>query len=78
MEEFFQFLKGTEFCAGMQDDDIRAIVNYCHEGSFEPNQVVFHENDHADRVFIILSGTVEVWQAYGSPDADILAVLEQA
>jgi signal transduction histidine kinase len=75
MEGFFQFLKGTEFCRDMPDEGVRAIVHYCHDGNFEQNQLVFYENDDADRVFIIISGEVEVWKAYGTPDADILAVL---
>jgi len=75
MENVFKFLEETVFCREMPSEDIRTIFPYCHEGNFEPNQVVFYENDEADRVFLILSGRVEVWKAYGSPDADILAVL---
>lgn len=75
MNPVFQFLKETEFCREMPDADIMAIVRHCHEGSFEPKQVVFYENEDADRVFLILMGEVEVWKAYGSHDADMLAVL---
>jgi signal transduction histidine kinase len=76
MEDILKFLEQTAFCKEMPNEDIRTIIPYCHEGNFEPNQVIFYENDEADRVFLILSGQVEVWKAYGSPDADILAILD--
>ncbi|WP_020613924.1 ATP-binding protein [Sediminispirochaeta bajacaliforniensis] len=71
---YFQFLRTIYFFKDLDDTDIRDIMAYCHETNFSAGEVVFWENDEADRFYIIMSGEVEVWKGYGSDQADMLAV----
>ena len=74
MTGYFSFLRKVYFFEELSDADIRNLLKYCNEAEFSADQVIFYENDPAERFYIIMSGEVEVWKSYDSPDADILAV----
>jgi signal transduction histidine kinase len=71
---FYQFLRNVSFFEELPDTDIRNMLKYCGEEQFSAGEILFHENDPADRFYIVLQGEVEVWKAYGTDDADMLAV----
>ncbi len=74
MRGFFGFLRNVPFFKNLSDEDIRQILKYCSETEFSSGELVFREGDQADRFYIIMSGEVEVWKDYDSPEADMLAV----
>ncbi len=71
---YFQFLRDIYFFKDLDDDDIRNIMRYCRETTFSEEEIIFWENDKADRFYIVASGEVEVWKGYGTKQADMLAV----
>lgn len=71
---YFHFLRDIYFFKDLDDADIRDIMGYCREDHLNPGEIVFWENEEADRFYIIASGEVEVWKDYGSDYADMLAV----
>jgi signal transduction histidine kinase len=71
---YFQFLRDIYFFKDLKDNDIRDIMGFCREATFSEGEVVFWENEEADRFYIIMSGEVEVWKGYGTDQADMLAV----
>ncbi len=71
---YFQFLREIYFFKDLDDDDIRDIMRYCRETTFPEGEIIFWENDKADRFYIVASGEVEVWKGYGTKQADMLAV----
>lgn len=74
VSEHFPFLRDVYFFKDLSDEEIRHVDQYCKEDEFVPGQVIFRENAAAERFFIVLAGTVEVWKDYDAPDADLLAV----
>lgn len=73
-ESFFDFLRGIPFFEELSDNDILSISKYCTAKTIEPGHILFNEGDPADMFYIIMSGEVEVWKAYGTDDEDMLAV----
>lgn len=71
---YFQFLRDIYFFKDLDDDDIRGVMSYCRETTFGEGEIIFWENDEADRFYIVASGEVEVWKGYGTKQADMLAV----
>jgi signal transduction histidine kinase len=63
------FLKGVYFFRGLSDEEIERIRQVCHQAEYQPGQVIFREGDQAERFYIVLDGSVEVWK-----DKDLLAV----
>jgi len=71
---FFDFLRGIPFFEELSDNDILSISKYCTAKVIEPGHILFNEGDPADMFYIIMSGEVEVWKAYGTEDEDMLAI----
>ncbi|TFH04476.1 MAG: cyclic nucleotide-binding domain-containing protein [Spirochaetales bacterium] len=74
MADHFAFLREVYFFKDLSDDEVRRIERLCKEDVFEPGQVVFRENEPAERFFIVTDGQVEVWKDYASDNSDLLAV----
>ncbi len=74
VDNFFDFLRGIPFFGELSDTDIISISKYCTAKSIGPGHILFNEGDPADKFYIIMSGEVEVWKAYGTNDEDMLAV----
>ena len=71
---FFDFLRSIPFFEELSDSDILSISKYCTAKTIEPGHILFNEGDPADMFYIIMSGEVEVWKAYGLDDEDMLAI----
>jgi signal transduction histidine kinase len=67
-------LKEVYFFRGLADEEIRRVADACMEESFQPGQTIFVEGSPADKFYIILEGTVEVWKDYQAEEKDLLAV----
>ncbi|MDA3940245.1 MAG: cyclic nucleotide-binding domain-containing protein [Spirochaetia bacterium] len=73
-DNFFDFLRSIPFFEELSDDEIISISRYCTSTLIEPGQILFNEGDPADKFYIIMSGEVEVWKAFGTDDEDMLAI----
>ncbi len=73
MDERARLLAGVPFFAGLDPADLALIAAAAREESFAPGATIFREGDPAERLYIILDGTVEVWKDYGDEQRDRLA-----
>jgi len=74
VEKYFDFLRNVYFFKELSEDDIRRIQSVCHEENFDRGEIIFKEGSSADRFYIIMEGSVEVWKDYDSVERDLLAV----
>ncbi len=74
MENYFDFLRNVYFFKELSEDDIRKIQSVCHEEVFENGAIIFKEGSSADRFYIVMDGSVEVWKDYDSSERDLLAI----
>jgi len=56
------FLKGVYFFRGLSDEEIERIQQVCHQAEYQAGEVIFQEGAQADRFYIVLEGSVEVWK----------------
>jgi len=73
MDERARLLASVPFFAGLGPADLALIAAAAREESYEPGATIFREGDPADRFYIILAGTVEVWKDYGEEQRDMIA-----
>ena len=73
-ERNFSFLRDAYFFKDLSDDDLSKLALSCKEERFEKGQIIFLESSAADKFYIILEGTVEVWKDYYNSQPDLLAV----
>jgi signal transduction histidine kinase len=73
MDDRAHLLAGVPFFAGLDPADLALIAAAAREESFAPGATIFREGDPADRLYIILDGTVEVWKDYGEEQRDRIA-----
>src|SRR5512145_2480173 len=73
MDDRARLLAGVPFFAGLDPADLALIAAAAREESFAPGATIFREGDPADRLYIILAGTVEIWKDYGDEQRDLLA-----
>jgi signal transduction histidine kinase len=74
MEGAYPLLRDVYFFRGLAREDIERIGDACHEESFASGDVIFAEGTPADKFYILLSGTVEVWKDYQAEERDLLAL----
>ena len=74
MEARKGLLRDIYFFRGLTEDDLAKVAAACREEHFTAGDMICREGSPADRFFIILEGTVEVWKDWGDPEADQLAV----
>lgn len=70
----FDFLRRIYFFKGLEDREIELVEALCAEESLGAGEVIFTEGSVADRFYIVMDGTVEVWKNYLDPKPDRLAV----
>jgi signal transduction histidine kinase len=74
MDDRARLLATVPFFAGLGPADLALIAAAAREEGFAPGATIFREGDPADRFYIILAGTVEVWKDYGEEDQrDLIA-----
>jgi signal transduction histidine kinase len=73
MDDRARLLATVPFFAGLGPADLALIAAAAREESFSPGATIFREGSPADRLFIILEGTVEVWKEYGEEQRDLIA-----
>ncbi|WP_053228458.1 ATP-binding protein [Spirochaeta cellobiosiphila] len=68
------FIKKVAFFTNLTDQEVDEVIKYCQEDYFSAGEIIFREGDQADRFYIVLKGTVEVWKDWGAENSDLLAV----
>ena len=71
--ETYQTLRDVYFFSGLSAEEVRRVAEACREECFAPGAVIFLEGSRADKFYIILEGTVEVWKDYQAEERDLLA-----
>ena len=66
-------LRNAYFFRNLEDAVVDAVAAQCHEAAYARGEVIFREGEQGDRLFIVLSGEVEVWKHYRGADANLLA-----
>jgi signal transduction histidine kinase len=67
-------LRKLAFFQGLTEDDLAKVASLCREERFAPAQAIFTEGSPADKLYIIVEGTVEVWKDYEQAERDMLAL----
>jgi signal transduction histidine kinase len=73
MDDRARLLADVPFFNGLAPADLALIAAAAREESFAPGATIFREGAPADRLYIILEGTVEVWKDYGEEQRDRIA-----
>lgn len=66
-------IRNAYFFRNLDDAAIAAVAEQCHAADYRRGEVIFREGEQGDRLFIVLSGEVEVWKHYEQADASLLA-----
>jgi signal transduction histidine kinase len=74
MEAILGLLRDLYFFRSLSEEELVKVAEVCREERFSAGNMICREGSPADRFFIILEGTVEVWKDWGDPEADLLAV----
>ena len=74
MESLTGLLHGLYFFRTLPEEELGSIAAVCREEQVEPRAMICREGTPADRFFIIVEGSVEVWKDWGEKEADLLAV----
>lgn len=74
MDEFFPFLRKVYFFNALDDNEVRDLAQYCHKQHFDTGEIIFEEGAVAEKFYIVLKGSVEIWKDYSQKERDLLAV----
>lgn len=66
-------LRTAYFFRNLDEPVLEAVAARCAAVQYRQGTVIFQEGDQGDRLFIVLSGEVEVWKHLGAADASMLA-----
>ncbi len=66
-------LRSAYFFRNLDDTVLQAVAERCDAVHFDQGAIIFEEGDQGDRLFIVLSGEVEVWKHAEADDASLLA-----
>jgi len=71
--EYFDFLKRVYFFKNLSDEEISFVVSLCREGTCKAGQIICSEGEIADKFYIIVEGSFEVYKNFNDPKPDLLA-----
>ncbi len=74
VQEGRRFLRLAYFFRNLEDEALDAVARVCHPEVHDAGEIIFREDDQGDRLFIVLSGEVQVWKHRGREDENLLAV----
>ncbi len=74
MEHKMQFLKDVYFFKDLSTDELRTLAESCREEKFSKGEILFIEGEKAEKFYILMDGTVEVWKDYYDRHPDLLAI----
>jgi CRP/FNR family transcriptional regulator, cyclic AMP receptor protein len=56
------FLKRQEMFEGMTSEQLRIISSICTEEDYLQSEIIFEEGDIGDRMYIVVSGEIEIYK----------------
>jgi len=74
VEEYYRFLKDIFFFKDLSEEELKEIAKVCHEEKYSAGEIIFSEGIMADKFYIVMDGTVEVWKDFYQEERDLLAV----
>lgn len=63
---YLEVLKAVPFFRTLNAHELEEVAQACSQETFVPGNVVFKEGSPADKFYIIVEGSVEVWKDFGS------------
>lgn len=72
-EDHLRFLRSVYFFDSLRDEEVEILLDVCHEEGLDAGEVVFAEGAKADKFYIVLEGTVQVWKGSGGSPEELLA-----
>lgn len=69
-----ELLSSIPLFENLQKEELDIISRYCHYKQFQTGKVLFYEGERADKLYIIVSGEVEIWADFKQKDRDLLAL----
>ncbi|HKK48445.1 MAG TPA: HAMP domain-containing sensor histidine kinase [Alkalispirochaeta sp.] len=73
MKSSKDLLRSAYFFRNLDDTVLQAVAERCAAVQFDQGAIIFQEGDQGDRLFIVLSGEVEVWKHAHAADASLLS-----
>lgn len=73
MQDVVGFLRNAYFLQDLPERAIHAVADLCHAVEYDGGEVIFREGDQGDRLFIVISGEVQVWKNHGQEDGSLLS-----
>ncbi|MEE9240367.1 MAG: HEAT repeat domain-containing protein, partial [bacterium] len=71
------FLRGVTLFEPMTADQLKILSNISREIHVSPGEVLFHEGEPCDYLYVIVDGEIEIVRNPGDPGEDILAILKR-
>ena len=60
LPEIILALKQVPFFSGLSDRELTPLATHCRRRQYRRNQVIFHQDDPGDTLYIVLSGRVRI------------------
>ncbi len=76
-QEIAKLLEQTPLLAGVPPEELAALAGRTLERTFRAGEVVFHEGDPGDTLFVVAEGAVKVFVTSERADEMVLAVLSR-
>lgn len=73
MDKSTELLRSAYFFRNLDDAVLEAVSERCTAVHYEQGATIFQEGEQGDRLFIVLSGEVEVWKHADAADASLLS-----
>jgi signal transduction histidine kinase len=72
-DDRFHSLRSVYFFDSLTDEEVETLLDVCEEERVGAGGVVFAEGSAADKFYIVLDGTVQVWKSTGDGSVQMLA-----
>jgi len=59
-QELLRLMKAVELFIGLDDDQLRSLIDISKEHTYSDKQVIFKQGDDGDKLYLIRQGQVEV------------------
>lgn len=66
-------LRNAYFLQRLDDSVIDAVLRQCQDAQVRAGELIFREGEQGSRLYIVLSGAVEVWKHFSQADQKLLA-----
>ncbi|MGI8707907.1 MAG: Crp/Fnr family transcriptional regulator [Actinomycetota bacterium] len=68
-------LRGTSLFGGLADEPLRAVAEPCNTRAFKKGEIVFHQGDPGETLYVVCQGLIKVFVTSEDGDEVVLATL---